>query len=66
MEGKGIGGWVKGRGWAGKKQPWLLFPSFFSETLIKTLQREMRDAQGRMERATRGDRAGNRLVMLNK
>lgn len=35
MEGKG-GGWVKGKGWTGEKQPSLFFPSFFSETLIKT------------------------------
>lgn len=35
MEGKG-GGWVKGKGWTVEKQLSLLFPSFFSETLIKT------------------------------
>lgn len=41
-------------GWAGEKQPSLLFPSFFSETLIKMLQCEMRGFRGRVEWATRG------------
>lgn len=64
-EGKGTGGERIGRG--GLLRNSLTFISLvFSETLIKMLQYTMRDFQGRMEWAARGNSIAGRVMILNK
>lgn len=64
-EGKGTGGERKGRG--GLLSSSLTFISLvFSETLMKMSQCAMRDFQGRVERAARGNSVGGRPAILNK